>query len=364
MPNAYDEDLFEDTKMSFGEHLEELRAALIKSVIALTVGVLVGLYFGKYVVQWMQEPLKGALERYYDTKEIARFHARLQERLAAGEVLPPELKRIAELPGEEAKNAIHEVMGQDRMIPQEALVEPGQVIKELKRYDPERFREWQVPANEGSYRKEDMIHVYFWHPLKDDDRIRVTTLSAQEAFMIWMKASLVAGVVIASPAIFYFLWEFVAAGLYPHEKNYVRIFGPISLGLFLSGAALAFFFVFQYVLDFLFDINEWLQIDPDPRISEWMGFALLMPLGFGASFQLPLVMLFLERIGIFTLDTYLRNWRISVLAIAVIAMVLTPAEPVSMLMMTVPLVALYFVGIGFCKYKPKRSGPFHNPIVD
>ena len=201
MPNAYDEDLFEDTKMSFGEHLEELRAALIKSVIALTVGVLVGLYFGKYVVQWMQEPLKGALERYYDTKEIARFHARLQERLAAGEVLPPELKRIAELPGEEAKNAIHEVMGQDRMIPQEALVEPGQVIKELKRYDPERFREWQVPANEGSYRKEDMIHVYFWHPLKDDDRIRVTTLSAQEAFMIWMKASLVAGVVIASPAI-------------------------------------------------------------------------------------------------------------------------------------------------------------------
>ena len=116
--------------------------------------------------------------------------------------------------------------------------------------------------------------------------------------MIWVKAALITGAIIASPWIFWQVWSFVAAGLYPHEKNYVYFFLPVSLGLFFAGAALAFFYVFEPVLDFLFGFNRMMNIDPDPRISEWMSFVLMLPLGFGISFQLPLVMLILERIGI------------------------------------------------------------------
>ena len=152
---------------------------------------------------------------------------------------------------------------------------------------------------------------------------------------MYMKAAFVLGAIIASPFVFYFIWQFVAAGLYPHEQRYVHVFLPFSLGLFLAGAALAFFVVFRFVLAFLLSFYEWMGIDPDPRISDWLTFVLILPLGFGISFQLPLVMLFLERIGIFTTKTYLSNWRISVLVICFIAMVLTPSDPYSMMLMAV-----------------------------
>jgi sec-independent protein translocase protein TatC len=177
-----------------------------------------------------------------------------------------------------------------------------------------------------------------------------------------MKAAFVLGAVLASPFIFYFVWQFVAAGLYPHEQRYVHIFLPFSLGLFLAGAALAFFVVFKFVLAFLFTFFDWMGIDPEPRITDWLTFVLFLPLGFGLSFQLPLVMLFLERIGVFTIATYLGHWRISVLVICVIAMVLTPSDPYSMVLMAAPLVLLYFFGIALCKMMPRRTTPFGEVI--
>ena len=183
-------------------------------------------------------------------------------------------------------------------------------------------------------------------------------LNAQEAFVIWLKAAFFTGIVLASPVIFYFIWEFVAAGLYPNEKHYVHIFLPFSILLFLAGASLAFFFVFEPVLNFFFSFNRSLAIDPDPRISEWMSFVLMMPLAFGVSFQLPLVMLFLNRIGVVPLNMFIEKWRIAILIIFVVSMVLTPADPVSMLLMAVPLCVLYFGGILMCKYMPRSRNPF------
>ena len=171
--------------------------------------------------------------------------------------------------------------------------------------------------------------LYSWKPVK----VRFQVLNAQEAFMIWMKAALMTGLVIASPYLFFQIWIFVAAGLYPHEKNYVYLYLPISLLLFFGGASLAFVFVFDPVLDFLFTFNKGMNADFDPRIGEWLGFVLILPLGFGISFQLPLVMLFLNRIGLVSIETYIKQWRIAILTIFVVAMVLTPADPISMLLM-------------------------------
>jgi sec-independent protein translocase protein TatC len=176
--------------------------------------------------------------------------------------------------------------------------------------------------------------------------------------MIWIKAAVISGLVIASPWIFWQVWVFVAAGLYPHERKYVWVFLPFSVLLFLAGAAMAFFFVFEPVLAFLFQFNKAMNIDPDPRISEWLGFVLFLPIGFGISFQLPLVMLFLHRIGIFTVESYLKKWRIAILVIFVAAMLLTPADPVSMLLMAVPLTALYFGGVGLCLWMPRIRNPY------
>jgi sec-independent protein translocase protein TatC len=118
--------------------------------------------------------------------------------------------------------------------------------------------------------------------------------------------------------------------------------------------------VFQFVLQFLFSFNAAMGIDPDPRISEWLSFVIMMPLMFGISFQLPLVMLFLERIGVFTVASYMSKWRIAVLVIAVLAMVLSPGgDPMSMLLMFIPLVGLFFLGIWLCHYmrEDKAAAP-------
>ena len=100
-----------------------------------------------------------------------------------------------------------------------------------------------------------------------------------------------------------------------------------------------------------------LEVTPQIRLSEWISFAVMMPLLFGVSFQLPLVMLFLERISIFDANDYSQKRRMAVLIISILSMMLTPADPASMILMMIPLVFLYELGILLCRWTAKRS-PF------
>jgi sec-independent protein translocase protein TatC len=345
-----DDDLFKDSTMTFGEHLEELRSSLFKAAVSLFVGFLVGMYCADWVVKRIQDPLVAALENYYQNQAAAELSVELAERAERGEKLPAGLTDEA---------AIKELLVKEGLLFEEALIAPHDVLREIQRKDPQLLPGVEIPAADSAVQlsREHMVPIMIWRKAEDDQRLRVKGLNAQEAFVIWLKAAFVTGIVLASPIMFYFIWEFVAAGLYPNEKHYVHIFLPFSILLFLAGASLAFFFVFEPVLNFFFSFNRSLAIDPDPRISEWMSFVLMMPLAFGVSFQLPLIMLFLERIGIFDVEAYLSKWRIAILVIAIGSMVLSPGgDPTSMMLMMVPLVFLYFGGIALCRYMPRGQG--------
>jgi sec-independent protein translocase protein TatC len=330
-----DDELLEKTKMSFSEHLEELRSALFKSLAAWLVGSLVGLLIGWQVVDYVQTPLRDALDTFYRGQAEQAMVNRLEEQQAEGDAVP------TDIPGTAA-----EMAGQG-LVPEDLYVHRQELSKALGIEVPE------ADSQEFATQRKDMIRLRLYHPIEDDPRLSVISLSGQEPFMIYMKASLVVGVVLASPFIFYYMWNFVAAGLYKRERNTVYLYLPMSLGLFFAGAALAFFAVFDYVLDFLFWFNAQMGIMPTPRITDWMSFVLILPLGFGISFQLPLVMVALERVGIFTVESYISKWRIAVVVICAISMFLTPADPGSMLMMAIPLVLLYFFGIWLCKKLPR-----------
>ena len=423
------DDLFENTKMSFGEHLEELRVALFRAVLGLVIGFAIGLWISKDVMNWMQFPLKSALENYYIEKTVEDLHLKYPEgftpelaafvrenRLVFDELYleAGEVRRVgAKLAAEDALETQNAKPTPDspqaaKPAPEKPAVEKPAVEKptaekptaeqptaeQLAMEKPAaekpaaEKRAADEPAAAAASRKGDkegfpdehpiptgvsvtagglsihrdeiptpksyLVNFRTWRPVK----MEVRSLNAQEAFMIWMKAGFISGVVVASPWIFVQVWNFVAAGLYPHEKNYVYLYLPFSLILFLAGAGMAFFFVFEPVLDFLFSFNKKLNIDPDPRISEWLGFVLILPLGFGISFQLPLVMLFVHRLGLVSLQTYLNKWRVAILAIFVISAVLTPADPISIFLMAVPLTLLYFLGIGLCKWMPRVQNPY------
>ena len=369
MDYQYKDDLFEHTKMTFGEHLEELRWSLIKAILALAIGFIIGLFFAGDVVTFVQKPLRESLIRYYRMQGKAE----LTQRIAglAGRVSPNEedQRRADEIVDEGGmlaeeryvdRRALAAALGEQNAAQVDDAKENGADPEDVDINDIDKSPESAAPP---SVLAEDLVKILLYYPAEEDPRVRVIGLSVLDGFFVWIKGAILVGVMIASPFVFYFIWEFVAAGLYPHERKYIHLFLPFSIALFLAGAALAFFAVMGLVLDFLFPFYARLGIDPDMRIGEWLNFVLFLPVGFGVSFQLPLVMLFLERIGVFSVPTYLEKWRIAVMVIAVLSMLLTPADPGSMLMMCIPLTILYFGGIALCKYLPKRKTPFGDEVV-
>ena len=345
MAEPYTDDLFESTKMTFGEHLEELRICLFRAVIGLVVGFVIGLFLAGRVVRAVQIPLKAALEDFYTEKTLHRLAKDY-----------PDLSKAE-------REQIAGIVSQYDLQYDRAYVERSILAQALGKSDKPSPAGGSAKStsNGSSFDVQlpppdirQMRPIRIWRPVS----AKITSLNAQEAFLIWVKAAFVTGLVLASPYVFYQLWTFVSAGLYPHERRYVYVFLPISAALFWAGAALAFFGVFRYVLKFLLSFNESMNIDAEPRISEWISLVLMLPVGFGIAFQLPLAMLFLQRLGIFTIEAYTAHWKIAVLVITVLSMLLTPADPMSMLMLGIPLVALYFLGIAFCRWMPRGRNPF------
>jgi Tat protein translocase TatC len=187
-------------------------------------------------------------------------------------------------------------------------------------------------------------------------RDTISTFSIMEAFMAYFKVALMCGLVLGSPWIFIQIWSFIAVGLYPHEKRLVNVYLPFSLLLFLLGVLACQFLVIPKAVGALLWFNEWLDMNPDLRFNEWLSFAILMPLVFGISFQLPLVMMFLERIGVTTVPMYLGYWKIAFFLIHVLAAFLMPTpDIISMELLAIPLFGLYGLGILLCKLNPSST---------
>lgn len=373
MSDPREDDLFRESTMTFGQHLEELRSCLIKAVGGLFIGVIVGLCVGNYVVAFIQQPLLRALAKYYQEASKEQIAVALTKLEQSGQVRPWTDEQVTAF------------IDKDHLFFDEFYVDPTQIIQELKSAYPKEFKNLEVPVpTEAANKTENatgaeekptdkntaektagadraqLIRLFLWHRSKDDPRLQTKSLAMIEPFSIYLKASLLVGVLLSSPWVFYQIWNFVAAGLYPRERQYVIRYLPFSLALFLSGAALAFFVVFQPVLDFLLGYNRVQGIVPEARINEWLSFMLILPIGFGIGFQLPLVMLFLERIGVFSVPAYLSHWRVSVLVIFVLAGILAPPDAYSMLLLAGSLTLLYFGGILLCKLLPRRPKPFES----
>ena len=357
-----DDDLFSETSMSFGEHLEELRFCFIKSLVSIGIGTLLGFVVGAPVVEYIQIPVKRSLDAYNEQQTTRKIEAETES-----------------LEEEGYSREIRKYMSDHGLILDERCIIPGEleriqnrqrilaaptsqsdldsVDNLLLRKIERRERRAEIGIiYETAQLDQPPIRLFFF--VKTEELSKMKALGAYEMFRIYLLASLIVGLVIASPFVIYHIWTFIAAGLYPHEKKYVYQFIPVSIFLFIGGASFAFFFVFQFVLDFLFFFNAWMNVEPDLRISEWINFALLFPLAFGISFQLPLVLFVIERVGIFSLEQYLARWKIAVLVIFILALFLTPGDPGSMLLMAVPLTILYFAGIFACWLFPRKRGLF------
>jgi len=182
-----------------------------------------------------------------------------------------------------------------------------------------------------------------------------------EAFFTYMKVGLLAGVFVASPMVLYQIWLFVAPALYIHEKRYVIPFVCSTTLLFVGGAAFGYFVVFPIIAKFFMHFaTDFIQ--PAPRLKESLSFCSMLLLTFGLAFELPIFILFLSKLGVINARMLARNRKYVIILIFIVAAILTPPDPLSQVMMAVPLVALYEVSIWVAKIfgrKPKARG--HRP---
>lgn len=346
-------DLFDDTTMSFGEHLEVLRIHLWKAIIGLVIGSAVAFSFSKHIIVAIQRPVTQVMEEKFGHKEVEKrddLKAAEDKRSAwekltswyqksgkadeAAEPAPPDPTMQLALDAHAVARGLHAVAPEHYPEPP-ADAPPAQITISLAETPLGRMIESMRVEN-----------------------LKPRTDGPDEAFMIYLKVSMIIGVVISSPWIFYQIWQFVAAGLYPKERQYVYRYLPFSIGLFLGGALFCFFLVIPQVLSFLFEFNIWLEMRPEIKISTWITFALVVSLMFGISFQLPLVMVLLERISLVSVDLYREKRRFAILIIAILSMILTPSDPVSMMMMMIPLCVLYELGIILCATGTDKKSPF------
>jgi len=156
--------------------------------------------------------------------------------------------------------------------------------------------------------------------------------------------SIYLGIVVASPWILYQIWLFVAPALYKHEKSAIAGFLFCTVFLFLAGIAFGYFISLPYVLRFLISFQG--PVVPLINIDEYFDLILMVLLGLGLVFELPVLIFFLSLFGIVTPKFLMKNFRYAILVIAILAAILTPTpDATTMLVFMAVLVALYFVGV-------------------
>ncbi len=161
-----------------------------------------------------------------------------------------------------------------------------------------------------------------------------------EAFFTYLKLSLFAGIIFASPVVLYQIWCFVAPGLYGHEKRYMYPFVILSTICFAAGVGFAYFVVFPIAFKFFLGYTTD-AIRPLPSIKEYLSFTFKLLLAFGVVFELPVFVLFLSRLGVIDAKTLSSQRKFAVLLIFVVAAILTPPDIVSQILMAGPLLLLY-----------------------
>jgi sec-independent protein translocase protein TatC len=165
-----------------------------------------------------------------------------------------------------------------------------------------------------------------------------------EAFFTLLKVSLLSGILLAIPVITYEFWMFVAPGLYKNERKLMLPIIIISSFFFIGGALFGYFIVFPFGFQFLLGFaTETLR--PFPSMKEYLGFSAKLLLAFGFVFELPLVITFLARIGLVTVDFLKTNRKYAILLFFITSAILTPPDVVTQVMMSVPLMILYEISI-------------------
>ena len=172
-----------------------------------------------------------------------------------------------------------------------------------------------------------------------------------DGLMVQLSVALLVAIMVTTPFALYQVWKYVAPGLHKNERRFVISIFVFSPLLFVMGVAFAFYMLFPFVFRFFIELNESAPVPAVimPAVRDYMTFAIGLLKVFGIAFQLPLVLILLNRAGVLPRDRVVAMRRYAIIFIVIAAAILTPPDIVSQILLAVPMLALFEVSILFMK---------------
>jgi len=345
-----------DHEKPFLEHLEDLRKMLFRIVITLVISMIVCFAFNKDLMAFFRHPvdqvLTSQLEATLPDPSLTPHevtvetwtHARKLEHAAIN--LPPAEREV-----------FYQSLNDPLMVFHARCVSVLRAAVVLPYEKRDAFVD-SLPENDQF--KKQIKALLVTKPSTDSDiqgNLRMmSALKPTEGFMLSMKLSFVAGIVVSFPLLLLFVLQFILPGLHAHERKILWPAMAVGFGLFLTGASFAYFLVLPRALLFFAQWSGDMGISNDWRIGEYISFATQFTLLFGLSFELPVVVMVFVKLGLLTYDTMSRTRSYAIIAIAVGAAVLTPTPDIfTMCLMAVPMVILYEMCIWFAYFDNKKN---------
>lgn len=238
-----------------------------------------------------------------------------------------------------------------------------QHLEELRKCVVRAFLAWLV-AFLACYYFAERIYLEISKPLRDalPEGTKLVFLTATEPFFTYMKIAAFAGLIMALPLIFWQLWRFIAPALYAHEKRYVIPFVGASSLCFFAGTAFGFKIAFPVMFTFLVGTGAAnSELMPMLSMASYLSLAGQMLLAFGISFELPIVIFFLARMGVVDYHFLARNRKYALLICFILGAIFSPPDILSQSLVAVPMFLLYELSIWLARFFGKKKLPAVSP---
>ena len=362
------EDL-EETRMSIGEHLEEMRSHLIRALLWLSLITFICLQFQEQILELATWPHRKTMLAIVESNQYDKVRDVLPsdeldavqsviKRKESLAIAHEDLLRNSELLkrkfadlGAEDLQKLNE--RQQKIIDEiTALNEKQQSLLGESKNDLVKFTELQKEVLEKSkeftkvqdetLQAERLIDR---RSRRANVKVRLQQLSYPEAFMGYLKVSFVLALFIAGPFMGREAWKFVAKGLYPEEKRWVTVISPLSFIAFICGAMFGYFILIPLGLHYLATYGGEDIIEGSITLSEYLSIFITLTLVVGLFYQLPLIMSFTTLIHITTDQIFREKRRWFYFGAVIVSAFLTPPDPVTQVLMWIPLIILYELGI-------------------
>lgn len=313
-----------ETSMSLGDHLEELRARLIRAILGLLIGSIACLFFGRKIIEFIERPYFKIIQSHSSKSETGATQYSpnvLMETLCAN---------------------ILQALASDPNAPD---IDPY-TVEFIQRI----FNETVVSL------KSDPNYIdSFATSGQTSSTPRLQILAPADPFVGFMKISLISGLILSSPWVFYQLWMFVAAGLYANERRYVRISVPFSTVLFIAGALFFLFLIAPISLNFFLGFGDYIGVSSNWTFQKYISFVTLLMLVFGLGFQTPIAIFILNRTGLVSIKALKASRKYVFIGVFGVAAIATPPDVISQITLAIPLYALFELGILLSWFVERRK---------